>query len=268
MAIYLFRPLPSVRRSLTVTDRIVSEMRTFTLLRSSHSVHTPRPIATDYQTYLTCEALEGYPAGRAFEDGPDGTDDDPRDVAWTLGQSLATIHDVTPSKVGHLFDQSATGGWPDFVSEWVSKLKQQLPVNDPLVEEACDHLHATRFPQLSGSPSLVHGDFHPWNVLYGPTGQPSVLDCEFAFYGDPAYDICLTRQWVDQFDIQSSFDAGYHSVRTLPQHWEEYTNTYTILHALSTLVDGRALDHQGLIAQARERLHGALAVESDLTNSF
>jgi len=268
IAISLFHPLPSVRRSLTVTDRIVSEMRTFTLLRSLRSIHAPRPLATDYQTYLTCEAVEGYPAGRAFEDGPDRADDDPQDVAWTLGRSLAAIHDVTPSTVGHLFDQSATGGWPDFVSEWVSKLEQQLPVNDPLVAEACDRLHATRFPQLSASPSLVHGDFHPWNVLYGPTGQPSVLDCEFAFCGDPAYDICLTRRWVDQFDIQSSFDAGYHSIRAFPQQWEEYTDTYNSLHALSTLVDGRALDHHGLITQARERLHEALAVESELTDSF
>jgi len=39
IAISLFHPLPSVRRSLTVTDRIVSEMRTFTLLRSLRSIH-------------------------------------------------------------------------------------------------------------------------------------------------------------------------------------------------------------------------------------
>jgi aminoglycoside phosphotransferase (APT) family kinase protein len=37
---------------------------------------------------------------------------------------------------------------------------------------------------------LVHGDFSPKNVLVGP-GRTVVLDCEAAWYGDPAFDIAF-----------------------------------------------------------------------------
>jgi aminoglycoside phosphotransferase (APT) family kinase protein len=37
---------------------------------------------------------------------------------------------------------------------------------------------------------LVHGDFSPKNILVGP-GRTVVLDCEAAWYGDPAFDIAF-----------------------------------------------------------------------------
>src|SRR5262249_35175669 len=37
---------------------------------------------------------------------------------------------------------------------------------------------------------LVHGDFSPKNILIG-VDRLVVLDCEAAWYGDPAFDICF-----------------------------------------------------------------------------
>ena len=46
--------------------------------------------------------------------------------------------------------------------------------------------------------ALVHGDFSPNNFLIGPKG-PVLLDAEFAWYGDPAFDLalCLSHLLVE-----------------------------------------------------------------------
>jgi aminoglycoside phosphotransferase (APT) family kinase protein len=52
-----------------------------------------------------------------------------------------------------------------------------------------------RLKQLASSTgrtklALIHGDFSPENILIGPKG-PVLLDAEYAWYGDPAFDLAL-----------------------------------------------------------------------------
>jgi thiamine kinase-like enzyme len=43
----------------------------------------------------------------------------------------------------------------------------------------------------------VHGDFHPWNILFGPETQFTLLDRSRGEFGDPADDVaCLTMNYV------------------------------------------------------------------------
>ncbi|HEY1949941.1 MAG TPA: phosphotransferase [Bryobacteraceae bacterium] len=44
---------------------------------------------------------------------------------------------------------------------------------------------------------VVHGDFHPWNILFRSGTDFSVLDRSRGEYGDPADDVaCLTMNYV------------------------------------------------------------------------
>ena len=68
--------------------------------------------------------------------------------------------------------------------------------------------------------ALVHGDFTPNNFLIGPKG-PVLLDAEFTWYGDPAFDLalCLSHllvecvlqpQWRDDYlTCYTVFCAAY-----------------------------------------------------------
>lgn len=55
------------------------------------------------------------------------------------------------------------------------------PPLQPLFEREADRLLGTRL-------CLVHGDYSPKNMLIGPDGRLVVLDCETAWFGDPAFD--------------------------------------------------------------------------------
>jgi aminoglycoside phosphotransferase (APT) family kinase protein len=78
------------------------------------------------------------------------------------------------------------------------------------------------------SECLVHGDFSPKNILIG-ADRMVILDCEAAWYGDPAFDICfmLTHLFLKAF-VHSGAPA---SQRLIPAFWQEYTR-----------VAGRTLD--------------------------
>jgi len=70
---------------------------------------------------------------------------------------------------------------------------------------------------------LVHGDFSPKNLLHRE-GRLVVLDCEVAWYGDPAFDLAF-------FLTHLCLKAIYHVPRTSPfarlaeAAWEAYQNT-------------------------------------------
>lgn len=57
------------------------------------------------------------------------------------------------------------------------------PDLQPFFEKEADRLAATWL-------CLVHGDFSPKNILIGP-GRMVLLDCEVAWFGDPAFDIAF-----------------------------------------------------------------------------
>ena len=97
-----------------------------------------------------------------------------------------------------------------------------------------------RHPQLEGvfraeghrlaatSECLVHGDFSPKNILIG-ADRMVILDCEAAWYGDPAFDVSfmLTHLFLKAL-LQSGVPSSQQLIRTF---WQEYTR-----------VAGRTLD--------------------------
>jgi phosphotransferase family enzyme len=68
----------------------------------------------------------------------------------------------------------------------------------------------------------VHGDFHPWNVLFGPGTSFSVLDRSRGEWGDPADDVvCLTANYLF-FSLQRSGRLEGAFEMLFRRFWERY----------------------------------------------
>jgi hypothetical protein len=89
------------------------------------------------------------------------------------------------------------------------------------IEQRCVVLrHRTK--ALRGRLRRVHGDFHPWNILFGDDDQPVLLDRSRGEWGDPADDIAaLTMNYVF-FSLRRSgrFEAPFSTL------WDRFFDRY------------------------------------------
>ena len=70
------------------------------------------------------------------------------------------------------------------------------------------------------SECLVHGDFSPKNILIGGN-RMVILDCEVAWYGDPAFDVCFM---LSHLFLKSLFHSGAEgSAQLIRTFWQEYS---------------------------------------------
>jgi aminoglycoside phosphotransferase (APT) family kinase protein len=126
-------------------------------------------------------------------------------------------------------------------------------------------------------PALVHGDFHPLNVVYAGDGTPRVIDWSDATVGDRHADVARTTTlvWFAQIAASSTLErlalkavrgplrrwylAGYERARPLDRRrltfWEaaQALRGTVQLMAVHAGADGRLAERlpEGLIAEAR-----------------
>jgi aminoglycoside phosphotransferase (APT) family kinase protein len=104
--------------------------------------------------------------------------------AEKAGHLLAQIHrhSTGDPRAMALFDTT-----PNFfqlrIDAYLLATGARHPDLQPLFEAEAKRLEATR-------ECLVHGDFSPKNILVGPD-RMVLLDCEVAWYGDPAFDLAF-----------------------------------------------------------------------------
>ncbi|HUC84537.1 MAG TPA: aminoglycoside phosphotransferase family protein [Candidatus Acidoferrales bacterium] len=67
---------------------------------------------------------------------------------------------------------------------------------------SCFEEEAARLAKMSEC--LVHGDFSPKNILVG-SGRMVLLDCEVAWYGDPAFDVAFL---LNHFYLKALWHVG------------------------------------------------------------
>ena len=94
--------------------------------------------------------------------------------------------------------------------ECIMGLNDSYPVHPlftPRVLEQIEHCSVAwrwRLKNYTQRLRQVHGDFHPWNILFGRTADFRLLDRSRGEYGDPADDItCLTANYLF-FSLQRS----------------------------------------------------------------
>ena len=122
-----------------------------------------------------------------------GTSSDPDGIdgsqARSAGQVLALIHRQQGSWYGsvdgvHRFERQSDA----FAPRWAHAV-EVLAGAHPRLAGAVERWARPRFAELDRTPPvLVHGDFGPLNLLWAGAEVESVLDWEFARYGDPRED--------------------------------------------------------------------------------
>jgi hypothetical protein len=101
-----------------------------------------------------------------------------------------------------------------------------------------------RLKDLSHRLRQVHGDFHPWNILFRSGTDFTVLDRSRGEYGDPADDVaCLTLNYVF-FSLQhrERLEEGFETL--FRRFWERYlekTGDSEILRVVAPFLAFRAL---------------------------
>lgn len=88
-----------------------------------------------------------------------------------------------------------------------------------------DHFFAEAVRIESTRECLVHGDFSPKNILVG-TGRLVVLDCEVAWYGDPAFDVAFL---LNHFFLKRLYHAprGRELAELIAGFWASYRASRT-----------------------------------------
>ncbi|MDP7420246.1 MAG: aminoglycoside phosphotransferase family protein, partial [bacterium] len=127
---------------------------------------------------------------------------------WEIvGSIAAEIHQLPVLDLPS--DKSSYPTWRDHVVEAVSTFKSLKP---PEIQEAVDWIEENLPP---GEPSvLLHGDLLGQNIVWPLSDKYCVLDWEYSFLGDPAYDLAIVTRGVRRpFQIPEGLDYLIDSYR-------------------------------------------------------
>ncbi len=97
-------------------------------------------------------------------------------------------------------------------------LRERWLATAPTLVESC-----RRLDEIGPGPTLVHGDFHPWNVAFGPGGTTRVFDwtdaavshpfVDLATYVFRTQDVAVRRRLVDAYVDAWSTEGSEASLR-------------------------------------------------------
>jgi len=121
------------------------------------------------------------------------------------------------------------------------------PLFTPAVLESIEHSAVRwrwRLKNRTHRLRQVHGDFHPWNILFGEGTDFRLLDRSRGEFGDPADDVtCLTLNYVF-FSLQRSQRLEGVFLKLFERFWARYleeTGDREILEAAAPFFAFRAL---------------------------
>lgn len=148
-------------------------------------------------------------------------------TAGFFDKNLNIIHEFHPH---HLVD---------FVEKYLQNSHAQNHLEKKMIQEIHEAFHSYPFP-LSPTPSLVHGDYDPANILVdkkdGKWHISAILDWEFSHAGDWLLDISNMLRYAHQMPttFESSFIKGLQKGGLiLPENWR----TTVHLSNLAALLD-------------------------------
>lgn len=198
-----------------------------------HDVPVPAILAQFDDDGVRAVLME-YKPGHLLGDIVESLSEGPRDQAWrSVGAALRKVHSVQlPDScagliVGERVVPFEEGSWGDFhyhqaVQHASNLLKRDLGLRFDLA--AMRRVLKQAIPVLNERPLvLLHNDPHPWNVLVneaaGPWECSAWLDWEYAWSGDPAWDLAR----LDLFRLKpigptpAAFYEGYGSAPKDPE---------------------------------------------------
>jgi aminoglycoside phosphotransferase (APT) family kinase protein len=117
------------------------------------------------------------------------------EVPEPLGKVHAELHNIDPSAVIATLREKGIDGDGYRLESRLDWLKGKA-TEQPWLRQAVDWLLEYRPPEPV-RPSVCHGDFHPFNIMYADGKVTGVLDWGGFSIADPAYDIGNTMVLID-----------------------------------------------------------------------
>ena len=166
-------------------ERAVAEYHGLQIARK-HGIPAPEPVLLD-----DTGSLLGIPGiVTSFVEGRQiASPEDPRRWAEDLARFLLRVHDVRPDaeERRHIYD-----GW-DMGLFFLDGEWPKIKAGHPLTETLYGVVQEIKSEIRTGSPSLIHMDYWPGNVLWVDGRVSALIDWDSAGFGDPALDVGYFR---------------------------------------------------------------------------
>jgi aminoglycoside phosphotransferase (APT) family kinase protein len=177
---------------------------------------------------------------------------DPVGVARTLAHHLVAIHDVDGSA-------DAFRSLPDRADRVAERLARPPDPDQPEAEAVRQVLRDAWPPLAPATPSLLHGDFWPGNLLWRDGELVAVIDWENACVGDPLGDVSITRLdllWAYGPEATTAFTEAYGALRTIDHARLALWDLVAAVRPTGVLsawaVDWQALGHPDLTTESMQ----------------
>jgi aminoglycoside phosphotransferase (APT) family kinase protein len=156
------------------------------------------------RTFGVCADVDHLALVRSFERGVEldlRAGRQTRVRPWeTVAAIAAPIHRVAPETIPWLVPRYATR--LDHARAAIAELDDLL---EPEIVDAREWMHDHLSPESQSK--LVHGDLLGQNILLGLSEPDTVIDWEYAQFGDPAYDLAIVTRGVRRpFQIEGGMD--------------------------------------------------------------
>lgn len=234
--IYFYRNI-ECERHLSTEERQKSEKLAFEKINSETTATAPT-VKEETDRLLRCAYLEGKNWESSNEDKMEDA-----------GGNLASIHQVEFDGYGNIRDREYSD-WRNFLEYFLRSMKKrsQSRLADKGIINLEDKLRQQEFTE---KPVLCHGDYHPWNLIYGKN-QIYTLDCEYSFSGTKSYDITRALINLNEKALRKKFLSGYRGrAGSLEIENQDF---YMLLHATRGLIDGKNLSKEHLISRSRAKI--------------
>ena len=202
-----------VLRLFSSEDGAAKSQREFAALKILHQLGYPVPHAQRLTTatnspfgrpFFIMNRIEAGQLGESIRNLGHARD---RTLLRRFCQLLADLHALdwrphhpTIDNGPYAFIDGRLDEFTTFINQF--NLSDAMPVMNWLRDRrdslACDHL------------SILHGDFHPWNVLLGPDDALTVIDWSGYEIGDPRYDLAWTLVLVGSYRGDDAAAATLH----------------------------------------------------------
>ena len=225
--------------STRTAENMRAEVEWVRHLNRTSGVHTPTPIATANDEYIT----SGYHSDSAqtlnavmysWLDGEEIGDEPTVEQLHEVGRAIARLHQESTDfalSSGNLLPTFSDFFWG--TEDYLFSEKSVLSDKDRgLIEQARDVIMRHTDELYQSSPvHIIHADCHGWNLMWNE-GKLSIFDFDDCGFGVEAQDLAVALYYLDTPEQDAALVQGYKSVRALPEYSE---------HAMKALLLQRRL---------------------------
>jgi hypothetical protein len=205
------------------SDRFRHEARTTQALAERSPDYLPEVVAIEPERgWLLMRDLGGKPLG----DQPEST--------WELGiDALAGVQQLWLGRADELQQTGAEARPLTTLADWVNGTARDAELMERLTPESRDDWlesvpgmvdACTTLDRVGPGVSLVHGDFHPWNVVAGKDGT-RIFDWTDAAVGHPFLDIVTYVMRTDDVALRRHLFDRYLN------RWSDYLSSENLQEA-------------------------------------